>query len=255
MNKFIMFLLFLSSLLTFLPNFAIAENTQLKNAGTKYYRIAERDLKKLERQALLNKSLLQRIRDLEHLYKQIESLTQGIRTAITYLETFLGIDLGGSILGNLKNPEDHFEHISGVIMEPGAVSFNVKTRYGESFDELGLNKLEFDLYYNKKLFSIDHIEGDKVLGEEFSTQSLSKDLRAIKDRIELPLTDVLSDQAEFKVYLAPNEYESISVGDKTFLQVRYYKRIPKNPDGTSGQSPLIYELSNPNKNFIEVVVK
>lgn len=264
MKKFFLFLFCIKLILFSGMHKVLAENHQLKPTNSrsdqiiskpKYYRITESDLKKLERQALLNKSLLQRIRDLEHLYMQIESLVKGVKIAINTVGAFLNIDLNSSFLDLINDTQDHFEHISGVIMEPGAVVFKVSTRSGESFDDLGLNVLEFDLLYNKNLFTIDHIEGKKVLGEDFSLQSLSKNLRAIKDRIELPLTDVLSSEAEFKVFLAPLYPEKIRVGDRTEMDIRYYKRIPKNPDGSSGESPLIYQLLSPSRNFVEVVVK
>ncbi len=54
--------------------------------GKIYLRVSKKDLKELRRQALLSASLLQRIRDLEKLYKNVNNIVNTIVGAITLIK-------------------------------------------------------------------------------------------------------------------------------------------------------------------------
>lgn len=227
---------------------------ELKNEVI-YVRIKRKDLEEMRRQALLSRSLLQRIRDLEKLYKDTRKIVESIYGAVEFVKEFLHIeDL--DIFDPDSHSENEFEHISGVVMSPGFVEFSVKVTDADEFfeDVLSSNFLEFDIYYNKQLFKIDHLEGDKIFGDEYRKISLSSKTSGAKDRLKVPVSDLLSKEMTFKLFLAPRNPNLIKVGDKTNLDIRYYKRVNKNEDGLR-IAPIQYAFTESSARNIEVVVK
>ena len=219
-----------------------------------YVRISKRDLRVLRRQALLSASLLRRIRDLERLYKSISSIVDTIVNAIKLIKNFVNFD---DLDFDLSGSGDDFEHVSGVVMSPGYVEFEAKLAKEagvESFDELGLDSLFFDLYFNRNIFTIDHIEGDGVFGDDYKSLSLPSKTRAAKARIELPLSDVLADTVKFKVYLAPANSNTIKTGNKTKLKIKYYKRKLTDSEGNKYEA-INYDYAEGSAQEIEVKVK
>jgi hypothetical protein len=197
--------------------------------GKIYLRVSKRDLKELRRQALLSASLLQRIRDLEKLYKNVNNIVNTIVGAITLIKKFVNFD---DLDLDFSGTNDDFEHISGVIMSPGFVEFEATVAEEDlNFDDIDNRNLFMDIYFNRNLFTIDHIEGDGVLGVEAKNITLPKKNAASKARIELPVSDVLASSVKFKVFLAPLNPDLIKVGHKTSLNIKYYKRVAENDDG------------------------
>lgn len=206
--------------------------------------VLKRDLDELRYQAKRNLSLLQRIRDLEKVYRDVEAIIKGVQRTVKIVKSILGITDDEL---QEDEPADEFEHLSGVIMKPGSVSFNAQTSSGQDFDDLGLDELEFDLFYNRTLFRIDHIEGDGVVGDDYRSFSLSTKDRGAKERISLPLSDVLVNETSFRVFLAPKKPKNIKVGDKSKLKVKYYKRVPKGEE-----APISYTANSDNKVVVTV---
>lgn len=222
------------------------------NEDKVYLRISKRDLKELRRQALVSVSILQRIRDLEKLYKNINTIVNTIVGAIELIKKFINFD---DLDLDFSGSKEDFEHISGVVMSPGYVEFEAKlTDENSSFDDSNIDSLFMDIFFNRNLFTIDHIEGDGVLGTEAKNITLPKKTAGAKARIELPISDVLSSSVKFKVYLAPLNPDLIKVGNKTRLKIRYYKRIPKNEDGER-VAPLNYGFAEASPREIVVKVK
>lgn len=216
------------------------------SADSKYRCLSPAEYRQIQKTRYLQISLLQRVRNLEILYKEIEKINDGFSYAIKIIKGVLG-------LGDLnpeKDSDSSYEHISGLRMDPGFVSFTVSTRSGETFDELGIQFLEFDLYHNANLFEVEKIDGDKVFGDEFSTISLSQRTRAAKTRIKLPISDLLTKELDFTVYLAPRDLDAVKVGDATTLEMRYFKRVPRGEE-----APLIFDYSPGSAKRIKVVLK
>lgn len=231
------------------------EIQKTQNKEVKYVRLSEQDYESLREQAFVSTSILQRIRDLETLYKQIKGIVETVNATVKLVKEVLNID-DNQILDFLAGEgKNEFEHVSGVIMSPGFVTFVAETSGTKpNFDSIGVDSLEVDIYYNKNLFTIDHIEGDKVFGREFKRISLPQTTSAAKDRVEIPLSDVLSNRVEFKVYLAPINPETIKVGDQTALDIKYYKRVTADADGVR-TPPILYSFAQGSPNRIEVRVK
>lgn len=222
------------------------------NEDKVYLRVSKRDLRELRRQALLSASLLQRIRDLEKLYKNVNTIVNTIVGAIELIKKFINFD---DLDLDLSGDGGDFEHISGVVMSPGYVEFEAKvTEEDLNFDDVDNRSLFMDIYFNRNLFGIDHIEGDGVLGAEVKKVSLPKKNSASKIRLELPVSDVLASSVKFKVFLAPLNPDLIEVGHKTKLDIRYYKRVAKNDDGER-IPPVTYGFAEGSSREIVVKVK
>ncbi len=221
------------------------------NEDKVYLRVSKKDFKQMRKQALLSASLLQRIRDLERLYKNVNTIVKTIVSAIDLIKKFINFD---DLDLDFSSTNDDFEHISGVIMSPGFVEFEAKLNDPTlSFDELKMNSLFMDIYFNRNLFTIDHIESDGVLGTEAKNISLPKKNQAAKARLELPISDVLASSVKFKVYLAPLNPRTIKVGQKTKLTIKYYKRIAKNEDGER-IAPVTYDFAEASAREVKVSV-
>ncbi len=198
-------------------------------------------------------SILQRIRNLEDAYKIVQDLIASFNKVISIVKETLNIP--DIILNPSKQTEiwTRFEHISGVIMEPGAVGFTVSTRDARSFEELGMDAIEMDVYFNQNIFNIDHIWGKKVKGELYKQISLPADSRSFKDRISLPISDVLANQVSFYIFLAPIDPLKISIGDSSSIDIRYYKRTEK-LDGVEVPPPVLYQRMLNSPDHISVTV-
>jgi predicted DNA binding CopG/RHH family protein len=220
--------------------------------GEVYVRISKKELNAIRKQAFISRGLLQRIRDLETLYRNIRDVVETIRATINFFKNFLNLeDL--DIWQNHNEESKDFEHISGVIMSPGYVEFEVRTTNPSSnFDLENISELEVDVYYNKNLFMIDHLEGDDIVSERFRTISLSTKTAGAKDRLAIPLADLLINKTTFRLYLAPREPNKIKVGQSTKLDIRYYKQIPINKDGER-IPPIEYSFTNDSAREIQVV--
>jgi hypothetical protein len=227
-------------------NGVMANNKELQ-----YVKISKQEYELLKKQSFLNGSILQRIRDLETLYKQVKEIIDSFSSTIKLVKDILNIN--DDTIQDNEEPE--FEHVSGVILSPGFVKYKASTYDKKSsFESLGIESLEMDVYYNKKLFTIDHIEGDQVFGGEFKRISLPSSTSSTKDRIELPLSDVLSNEADFKIYFAPLNPATTKVGDKTLVDLRYYKR-PINDLGGVAMPALVYTREAYTPNYVQVKVK
>jgi len=225
---------------------------QMPNPEIQYVKISKQEYDLLKKQSFLNGSLLQRIRDLETLYKQVKEIIDSFSSTIKLVKDILNIS-DDDIDQDDEDPE--FEHVSGVILSPGFVRYKASTYDKKSsFESLGIESLEMDVYYNKKLFAIDHIEGDQVFGGEFKRISLPSSTSSTKDRIELPLSDVLSSEVDFRIYFAPLNPASTKVGDKTLVDLRYYKR-PINDLGGVAMPAIVYTREVNTPNYVQVKIK
>lgn len=205
----------------------------------------------LKRQAFITTSILQRIRDLEKLYKQTKSIVEGVSEAIKLIKKFINFD---DLNLDFTFSDKEFEDSTGVVMSPGFVEIVARTYDPKiSFDKLELSELDLDLYYNKTLFKIDHIEGNGIFGDEYKKISLSQETSAAKDRIKIPLSDVLTAQTTFKIYLSPINRDLAKVGDKTNLEAKYYKR-PITVGKNDKVLPLIYEFTKDSEKYIQIKV-
>jgi hypothetical protein len=220
------------------------------SVDVEYVKISKQEFQALKKQALISTSILQRIRDLEVLYKQVKEFIDSFSSTIKLVKQILNI-------GDDAIEEDNldFEHISGVILSPGFVEFQAETfDKKSSFESLGIESLEMDVFYNKNLFAIDHIEGEQVFGKDFKRISLPQASLSAKDRIEVPLSDVLASQVQFKIYFAPLNPLTTKVGDKTLVDVRYYKRPVTDIDGVKMPALSYTRLAN-SANYVQIKVK
>jgi hypothetical protein len=220
--------------------------------GEIYVHISKKELNEIRKQAFISRGLLQRIRDLETLYRNIKDVIETIRDTINFFKNFLNLeDL--DIWQSDKEESKDFEHISGVVMSPGYVEFQVETSNPSSnFDKEGISELEVDVYYNKNLFMIDHLEGNDIVSDSFRTISLSTKTAGAKDRLAIPLADLLINKTIFRLYLAPRNPNRIKVGQSTKLDIRYYKQIPANKDGER-IPPIEYSFTADSAREIQVV--
>ena len=217
-----------------------------------YLRISKKDLKELRKQALLSASILQRIRDLEKLYQNINTIVTTVVAAIDLIKKFVNFD---DLDLDFSGDGGDFKHVSGVVMSPGFVEFEATVSTEDSsFDDIDNRSLFMDIYFNRNLFTIDHIEGDGVSGAEAKNITLPTTTSASKARIELPVSDALSSSVKFKVFLAPLNPELIKVGDKTSLDIKYYKRVPLDENGER-IPPVLYDFAEGSPREIVVKVK
>jgi hypothetical protein len=226
--------------------------SQVANPEIQYVKISKQEYELLKKQSLFNGSILQRLRDLETLYKQVKEIIDSFSSTIKLVKDILNISDDDTTQDD-EDPE--FEHVSGVILSPGFLRYKASTfDKKSSFESLGIESLEMDIYYNKKLFSIDHIEGDQVFGGEFKRISLPSSTSSTKDRIELPLSDVLSSEVDFKIYFAPLNPATTKVGDTTLVDLRYFKR-PINDLGGVAMPAVVYTREANTPNYVQIKIK
>lgn len=238
----------------------VKDEMELLTQPKRYLRISQTEYLDLQNKLRASQAIQQRIRNLEHAYRQIESIIRSFKNTFKLIKVTLGLASEDEI-DNRDNddPTDKFEHPeSKIVMNPGSVGFKVKTNFDKdgnalTFADLSIEHIFMDVIFNKNLFKIDHIEGAGVNGEAFKRVSLDRDKRSFKTRVQLPIADVLAKEVEFFIFLKPIE-EKIKQGDRTNVEIRYYKRIPRNDDGTPGIAPLVFER-NSNNDHIQVTVK
>jgi hypothetical protein len=230
-----------------LQNFSHAATS---SSTKEYVKVTKREYKLLKEQALLSASLLQRIRDLEELYKQINSVVDQIKNALQMLKDVLKLDI--DLFGG--DSDYAYEDIEGTLMDPGFIEVIAQTYDRQkTFDQMNTDALSFDVYFNKNLFKIDRIEGDGVDGKKFDIVPLSVSNSSYKERVELPLANVLNFKTVFKIFFAPRNSDLITVGDKTKVDVRSYK----NPIPIDNQQKVVavnfaFEKDSPREIIVKV---
>jgi hypothetical protein len=220
------------------------------NTRTEYVKISKKEYKLMREQALLSASILQRVRDLEALYKQINLVVDQIKNALQMIKDVLKLDI--DLFGS--DSDYAYEDREGTLMDPGFIEVIAQTYDRQkTFDQLNTDTLSFDVYFNKNLFRIDSIEGDGVNGSKFDIVPLSVSNSSFKERVELPLATVLNFKTVFKIFFAPRNSEMISVGDKTNVDIRSYK----NPIQIDNQQKVvavnfIFEKDSPKEIIVKV---
>lgn len=222
------------------------------SSDTRYVKISKNDYELLKKQSLINFSILQKIKDIETLYKQVKEMLDSFTNTMNIVKKILNIKEDDTI----NKPENQdFEHVSGVVLSPGFLVYKAETfDKKSSFESLGIEALEMDVYYNKKLFVIDHIESDQIIGEELKRINLPVNIKATRDRIEIPLSDVLASKVSFKIYFAPLNPATTKVGDKTLVDLRYFKR-PINDLGGVAMPAVVYTREANTPNYVQIKIK
>lgn len=215
-----------------------------------YVRIEKSEFEALEKQALLTDTILQRLAALERLYNQIKQVVDAIGLTINFIKKMFNIS--DSDIFKPLLPINEFTDSSGVKMSPGYVEIKAQLNNKlQSFREvLTENILDMDLYYDKNLFTLDHIEGEGVLGDKFIKIALPQNLAGSKDRIQLPISDALKNEATFKIFLTPLDPESILLGASSKISARYNKTVPR-----GSVAPLSYRLATGSPSTIKVISK
>ncbi len=210
------------------------------------------DVNALKRVVTAQISILERVKNLENFYGKLKSVVDWLTKIVETIGKFLGIstkpDTGSST--NVDPAIADYHHISGAVMSTGAVSFTARTGDAMSFDAHDIDELEMDVYYNKNLFTIDRIVGDGVQGRDFTKLTLPLETRSSRDRIQVPLSDVLASKTTFYIYLAPLNGDLAQVGDQTKVNIRYYKRVDPGE-----LAPIIYELKPGSTDTIKIIAK
>lgn len=215
-----------------------------------YVRIEKSEFEALEKQVILTDTILQRLITLEKLYNQIKQVVDAIGITITFIKKMFNI--ADSDIFKPMKPINEFEHSSGVKMSPGYVEISAELSNNlQTFrNVLPENILDLDLYYDKNLFTLDHIEGQGVLGDKFVKIALPQNLAGSRDRLQIPISNALKNVASFKVFLAPLDPENIPLGSASKISARYNKTVPR---GTI--APLSYKLASGSPSTIKVVSK
>ncbi len=197
-------------------------------------------------------SLLERVKNLENVYSKLKTLVDALKKILDNIGKYIGLPTPiEPVTPVIIDPNlQDYHHISGIVMKPGSVAFTVRTGDGGSFDKHDVDELEMDVYYNKNLFVIDKIIGKGIEGKDYTKLTLPLDTRSSRDRIKIPLSDVLVNETSFYIFLAPLNRDTIQIGDKTKIYLRYYKRVE--PDELA---PLIYQHKGGGADTIEVIAK
>lgn len=191
------------------------------NVDDNYVKLSQSDYRALRRQAFVSGSILQKIRDLEDLYKQINFAVSNLKSTMAMILDVFKLD-GVKLFDS--NSDTAFEDSEGGVLDPGWVEIEARTYDGrKTFGDLKTEALSFDLLYNKQLFEIDHIEGPGVDGPKYTLLALAGGNGTYKDRVNLPLSNVLSIKTKFRIYFAARSRDLIVVGDKTKIDIQAYK--------------------------------
>ncbi len=240
----------------------IALNPVLVKASTDrherkvYVRIKKEELELLQRQALISEDILDRLTDLEKLFRSMSTTLSGTVSMVETIKKMLNIsDTTTPTTPTTNTNPNKVELASGMVLTPGFVSYKAKVYdSSKSFSGLGLKTLDFDIYYNKTLFTLDHIEGDGIAGNEFKFISLPQSSSGAKDRVQIPVSDLLAKEVEFDLYFVPRNMDLAKVNDDTKVEVKNYKRAIKDINGNSVHQ-VIYELGLNSPDFIKVTKK
>jgi|GEM_PF-2589629 len=231
----------------------VTADTQIQTLCTSLVALENTAENRTVRQILTTQiSILDRVKNLESYYSGLKSIVDWLSKIVESIGKFLGIstkpDTPSSTSTDPYTADYH--HISGAVMSPGSVAFTVRTGDGMSFDAHNIDELDMDIYYNKNLFVIDKFIGSGIQGKDYEKLTLPTDTRSSRDRIKIPLSDVLTNKTTFYVYLAPLNGDTIKVGDQTKINLRYYKRVD------AGEiAPLIYELKPGSIDTVKVISK
>ncbi len=215
--------------------------------------LSAQELASIKRVVTSQISILDRVKNLEDFYLKIKGIIDGLTKVVDTIGKFIGLPTKVEPETPVSNPDPYladYHHISGAVMNPGSVAFTARTGDGMSFDRHDIDELEMDVYYNKNLFVIDKIVGSGVQGKDYSRLVLPAETRSSRDRIQVPLSDVLTNQTTFYIYLAPLNGDLAKVGDQTKINIRYYKRVD-----VGELAPIIYELKPANIDTIKIIAK
>ncbi len=214
--------------------------------------LSAQELASIKRIAAAQISILDRVKNLEDFYLKVKSVVDGLSKVIDTIGKFIG--LPAKVEPEAPSSTDpylaDYHHLSGTVMSPGSVAFTARTGDGMSFDKHDIDELEMDVYYNKNLFVIDKIVGSGLQGKDYSKLVLPAETRSSRDRIQVPLSDVLTNQTTFYIYLAPLNGDLAQVGDQTKVNIRYYKRVDPGE-----LAPVIYELKSGSTDTIKIIAK
>jgi hypothetical protein len=212
-----------------------------------YVRIEKSEFEAMEKQLVSLSAIATRLGDLEKLYLQIKKIIEGIDLTVAFIKKILNI-ADSDIFKPVKGADNIFKDSSGITMSPGYVEYQGKLNNFKTLqDAFPDNVLDLDIYYNKTLFIIDHIEGKGVLGDKFTKIALSQSLGASRDRIKLPISDALANTVSFKIFLRPVNPLTIEVGNNSKIVAKYNKTIH-----TGETAPIIYALVPDSPSAIEV---
>ncbi len=236
----------------------ISSDTQTKSLCNSLLKLETSNLSQEETRALrtimtTQISILDRVKNLEGFYTSLKSVVDWLAKIIDSISKFIGLPTKTNEPTSTTNSDPNladYHHISGTVMSPGSVAFTVHTGDGLSFDAHDIDQLDMDIYYNKNLFSIDKFVGEGIQGKDYERLTLGADIRSSRDRIKIPLSDVLANKATFYVYLAPANGDLAKVGDQTKINIRYYKRVD-----AGEAAPLIYELKTNGSDSIKIIAK
>lgn len=220
----------------------------VRSNGHIYVRIEKSEFEALEKNSIGLGTILQRLAELERLYLQIKAVIDGIDTTVKFIKKIMNI--ADSDIFKPSQETSSFKDKSGVVMAPGYVEFSAKlTNANKTFEEVFPdNVLDMDIYYDKTLFAIDHIEGKGVLGNKFTKIPLSQSLGATRDRIKLPISDALKNEVSFKVFLTALNPLTIEVGDSSKITARYSKTVK-----LGETTPISYKLAENSSSTIKVI--
>lgn len=219
-----------------------------------YVKIRKDELDLLRAQALTTKSIVDRLNDLEKLFKNLKDIIGGITATVDIIRKILNIP-DAPPANSPNQSSNKVELPSGMILSPGYISFKAKTYdLSKTFSALELKTLDFDVYYNKNLFTIDHIEGDGIYGNQFKFISLPQSSSTAKDRIQVPISAALDKEVKFEIYFVPRNVDLAKVGDMSEIEVKDYKRQTKDLNGNY-ISFIVYELGLDSPDFIKITKK
>ncbi len=236
----------LSAEQTYMPH----KHSYVRSGKHIYVRVEKSEFEAIEKQSISLTTILTRLEDLERLYLQIKKVIDGIDLTVNFIKKFLNI-IDSDIFKPVKGADNIFKHSSGVTMSPGYVEYQAKLNNFKTFQEaFPENVLDIDIYYNKTLFTIDHIEGQGVLGNKYTKIALSQSLGASRDRIKLPISDALKNTATFKIFLAPINPLTIDVGNNSKIVVKYNQTVR-----TGQTAPVLYTLDPESPSEIVVISK
>lgn len=205
-----------------------AEEATVQAPNAKYVTLSVTEYKELKTQALSFDSLVRRVQELEQLYLQIKDIVIAINETIAFIKRMFNIQEVPRADLDANKVSDEFKHFSGVVMSPGWLDFQAALDNSvSSFKAEGVKVLDLDIYYNKKLFMLDHIESKQLDVVNLERIPLSNSISSSRDRVRIPISDSLNNKLDFTVYLAPLSKAKIKVGDKTKIRVVNYKRTTR----------------------------
>ena len=124
------------------------------SSDTRYVKISKNDYELLKKQSLINFSILQKIKDIETLYKQVKEMLDSFTNTMNIVKKILNIKEDDTI----NKPENQdFEHVSGVVLSPGFLVYKAET-----FDKK-LKQIGFKVNGFPKNFFLGFHQENKVI--------------------------------------------------------------------------------------------